>query len=95
MAGRYPEDFHSREGDAALGNFDSDHPWELIARRWRGPGDGKRMAPSNPARLHPASRQGRRRDGNFILNVGPRPDGLIDPPQAQRLKETAIGWQIR
>ena len=27
------------------------------------------------------------RDGNFILNVGPRPDGQIDPPQAQRLKE--------
>jgi alpha-L-fucosidase len=27
------------------------------------------------------------RDGNFILNVGPRPDGQIDPPQVQRLKE--------
>jgi len=27
------------------------------------------------------------RDGNFILNVGPRPDGQIDPPQAQRLKQ--------
>jgi alpha-L-fucosidase len=27
------------------------------------------------------------RDGNFILNVGPRPDGEIDPPQAERLRE--------
>jgi alpha-L-fucosidase len=27
------------------------------------------------------------RDGNFILNVGPRPDGEIDPPQADRLHE--------
>ena len=27
------------------------------------------------------------RDGNLLLNVGPRPDGVIDPPQAQRLKE--------
>jgi alpha-L-fucosidase len=27
------------------------------------------------------------RDGNLLLNVGPRPDGQIDPPQAQRLKE--------
>jgi len=24
-----PEDFHSREGDRALGDFDSEHPWEL------------------------------------------------------------------
>ena len=27
------------------------------------------------------------RDGNFILNVGPRPDGEIDPPQIERLHE--------
>jgi alpha-L-fucosidase len=27
------------------------------------------------------------RDGNFILNVGPRPDGQIDPAQAARLRE--------
>ena len=27
------------------------------------------------------------RDGNMILNVGPRPDGQIDPPQADRLSE--------
>ena len=26
-------------------------------------------------------------DGNVLLNVGPRPDGLIDPEQAGRLKE--------
>ncbi|HWW73126.1 MAG TPA: alpha-L-fucosidase, partial [Duganella sp.] len=32
-----PEDFRSREGDAALGEFDSEHPWELcttIAGAW-------------------------------------------------------------
>ena len=27
------------------------------------------------------------RDGNFILNVGPRPDGQIDPAHAARLRE--------
>jgi alpha-L-fucosidase len=27
------------------------------------------------------------RDGNFILNVGPQPDGQIDPVQAARLRE--------
>ncbi|MDW8308503.1 MAG: alpha-L-fucosidase [Verrucomicrobiales bacterium] len=26
-------------------------------------------------------------DGNFLFNVGPRPDGLIEPDQAQRLRE--------
>jgi alpha-L-fucosidase len=26
-------------------------------------------------------------DGNVLLNVGPRPDGMIDPEQANRLKE--------
>ncbi len=26
-------------------------------------------------------------DGNMLLNVGPRPDGMIDPAQADRLKE--------
>jgi alpha-L-fucosidase len=25
--------------------------------------------------------------GNFLLNVGPRPDGTIDPPQAERLEQ--------
>src|SRR5581483_178573 len=32
-----PEDFHSREGDGALGNFDNEHPWELcttLAGAW-------------------------------------------------------------
>jgi alpha-L-fucosidase len=27
------------------------------------------------------------RDGNFLLNVGPRPDGQIDPAYAARLRE--------
>ena len=26
-------------------------------------------------------------DGNYLLNVGPRPDGSIEPDQAERLKE--------
>ena len=33
------------------------------------------------------------RDGNLLLNVGPRPDGQIDPPQAERLRE--IGAWLR
>jgi alpha-L-fucosidase len=33
------------------------------------------------------------RDGNLLLNVGPRPDGQIDLPQAERLRE--IGAWLR
>ncbi len=82
-----PEDFHSREGDAALGNFDSDHPWELcttLAGAWGWQTNGT-VKPLRDCILLLVKAAGR--DGNFILNVGPRPDGLIDPPQAQRLKE--------
>jgi alpha-L-fucosidase len=85
-----PEDFHSREGDKALGDFDSEHPWELCTTLAGGVWGWKTNAPVKPLRdcvqlLVKAAG----RDGNFCLNVGPRPDGMIDPPQVQRLK--AIG----
>jgi alpha-L-fucosidase len=83
-----PEDFHSREGDSALGGFDSDHPWELCTTLAGGAWGWKTNAAIKPLRdciLLLVKAAGR--DGNFILNVGPRPDGQIDPPQAQRLKE--------
>jgi alpha-L-fucosidase len=83
-----PEDFHSREGDRALGDFDAEHPWELCTTLAGGAWGWKR------ARAIKSLRDSVQllvktvgRDGNFILNVGPRPDGQIDPPQVQRLKE--------
>jgi len=83
-----PEDFHSREGDSALGNFDAEHPWELCTTLAGGVWGWKTNAAIKPLRdciLLLVKAAGR--DGNFILNVGPRPDGQIDPPQAQRLKQ--------
>jgi alpha-L-fucosidase len=82
-----PEDFHSREGDGALGEFDNQHPWELcttLAGPW-GYQAGKTPKPLKDCIQLLVKVAGR--DGNFLLNVGPRPDGQIDPPQAQRLKE--------
>lgn len=82
-----PEDFHSREGDGALGNFDNQHPWELcttLAGAW-GYQAGKSPKSLKDCIQLLAKVAGR--DGNLLLNVGPRPDGQIDPPQAQRLKE--------
>ena len=83
-----PEDFRSREGDSALGDFDSEHPWELCTTLAGGVWGWKTNAAIKPLRdCVQLLVKAVGRDGNFILNVGPRPDGLIDPPQAQRLKE--------
>lgn len=82
-----PEDFHSREGDWALGDFDSEHPWELcttLAGAW-GYDANAHPKPLKDCVQLLAKVAGR--DGNLLLNVGPRPDGQIDPPQVQRLRE--------
>jgi len=83
-----PEDFHSREGDRALGDFDAEHPWELCTTLAAGAWGWKTGAAIKS--LHDSVQLLAKvvgRDGNLLLNVGPRPDGQIDPPQAQRLKE--------
>lgn len=82
-----PEDFHSREGDGALGNFDNEHPWELcttLAGAW-GYQPNRSPKPLKDCIQLLAKVAGR--DGNLLLNVGPRPDGQIDPPQEKRLRE--------
>ena len=82
-----PEDFHSREGDGALGGFDDQHPWELcttLAGAW-GYQPNKSPKPLKDCIQLLAKVAGR--DGNLLLNVGPRPDGEIDPPQVLRLRE--------
>ena len=81
------EDFHAREGDGALGNFNNTHPWELcttLAGAWGYQPDKTPKSLKDCVQLL-AKVAGR--DGNLLLNVGPRPDGQIDPPQAQRLRE--------
>jgi alpha-L-fucosidase len=82
-----PEDFHTREGDAALGNFDDQHPWELcttLAGAW---GYQPNVVPKSLKDCVGLLVRVAGRDGNLLLNVGPRPDGQIDPPQAARLRE--------
>ena len=82
-----PEDFHSREGDGALGKFDNKHPWELcttLAGAW---GYQPNKSPKSLAACIQLLANVAGRDGNLLLNVGPRPDGQIDPPQVTRLHE--------
>ena len=82
-----PEDLHSREGDWAGGNFDNQHPWEhclTLAGAW-GYQKTARPKPLKDCLHYLVNAAGR--DGNLLLNVGPAPDGQIDPAQAQRLRE--------
>lgn len=85
------EDFHAREGDGALGEFDNQHPWELcttIAGAW---GYQPNMQPKPLKHYIQLLANVAGRDGNLLLNVGPGPDGRIDPSQAERLREIG-GW---
>lgn len=83
-----PEDFRSREGDGALGGFDAEHPWELCttivkgAWGWQPDAEVKSLPYLVQLLVKAAGR-----DGNLLLNVGPRPDGTIAPAQAARLRE--------
>jgi alpha-L-fucosidase len=82
-----PADFESREGDGALGDFDNGHPWELcttLAGSWGYSPHSKVKPLADCIRLL-VSTVGR--DGNLLLNVGPRPDGQIEPDQVARLHE--------
>jgi len=83
-----PADFRSREGDGALGPFENKYPWELCTTITEGawgyqPG-AKVKSFEQLIRLLVGAVG---RDGNMLLNVGPRPDGEIDPEQVQRLKQ--------
>jgi alpha-L-fucosidase len=83
-----PADFRSREGDAAMGSFENKYPWELCTTitegAWGYQAHAKVKSFDQIIRLL-VSAVGR--DGNMLLNVGPRPDGEIEPEQVQRLRE--------
>ncbi|MGB8259985.1 MAG: alpha-L-fucosidase [Terracidiphilus sp.] len=81
-------DFRSREGDGALGGFDNQTPWELCTTITEGAWGYQPNAKVKPlAQLLRLLVGAAGRDGNMLLNVGPRPDGQIDPAQASRLRE--------
>ncbi len=73
-----------------IGSFNLDRPWESCMTisahgqwAWGGPQDGVKTL-EQCLRMLIGGAGG---DGNVLLNVGPRPDGKIDPEQANRLKE--------
>ncbi|MDR3793061.1 MAG: alpha-L-fucosidase [Terracidiphilus sp.] len=83
-----PADFRSREGDGALGGFDNQHPWEICTTITEGAWGYQHNAKVKPlGQLLLILIGAAGRDGNLLLNVGPRPDGQIDQAQAERVRE--------
>jgi alpha-L-fucosidase len=73
-----------------IGKFQLNRPWESCmtvsahnAWAWGGEKDGVKPLAACLEMLI----RGAGGDGNILLNVGPRPDGVIDPAQANLLKE--------
>ena len=73
-----------------IGKFQLDRPWESCmtvskhnAWAWGGPNDGVKSTAACLDMLIRAAGG----DGNILLNVGPRPDGVIDPAQANLLRD--------
>lgn len=73
-----------------IGGFNMERPWESCMtvskhNAWAWGGDKDGVKPLSACLLMLVRSAGG--DGNVLLNVGPRPDGLIDPAQASRLKD--------
>ncbi|SPE50527.1 conserved exported hypothetical protein [Verrucomicrobia bacterium] len=73
-----------------IGKFQLDRPWESCMTvsahnqwAWGGANDGVK----SPAACIEMLIRAAGGDGNILLNVGPRPDGVIDPEQANLLKD--------
>ena len=73
-----------------IGKFQFNRPWESCmtvsahnAWAWGGTNDGVKST----AECLDMLIRGASGDGNILLNVGPRPDGQIDPAQANLLKD--------
>jgi alpha-L-fucosidase len=82
----YEGDFTSRE--QATGDFDDQRPWEKCGTLSAGWGYmSVRTEPLSLKKILETLSNIVCRDGNYLLNVGPRPDGQIEPSQVARLKE--------
>jgi alpha-L-fucosidase len=80
-----PGDFGTPEQQ--IGEFQNTRPWETcmtIAEQWAWKPDDR--VKSLEQCLHGLIRSAGG-DGNFLFNVGPKPDGEIEPLQAERLRE--------
>jgi len=82
---RQPGDYDTPEQQ--VGKFQNDRPWEsciTICRQWAWRPDDPMKSMKECLRTLITCAGG---DGNLLLNVGPMPDGRIEPRQVERLRE--------
>ncbi|MFO8012742.1 MAG: alpha-L-fucosidase [Phycisphaerae bacterium] len=80
-----PGDFDTPE--QTIGRFQTGRPWEsciTICRQWAWKPDDTMKSLAECVRTLVRCAGG---DGNLLLNVGPMPDGRIEPRQVERLEE--------
>ena len=80
-----PEDFDTPE--QRIGKFQVDRPWETcmtICQQWAWKPDDRMKSLQQCLNTLIRCAGG---DGNLLFNVGPMPDGRIEPRQVERLKE--------
>ena len=86
------EESHLNSGDydtpeQQIGGFNRDRPWETcmtICRQWAWKPDDQMKSAKECIQTLLRTVGG---DGNLLFNVGPMPDGRIEPRQVERLKE--------
>ena len=77
-----------------IGKFQNDHPWETcmtICSQWSWKPDDKMKSVGEVISILARTAGG---DGNLLLNVGPMPDGRIEPRQVEVLKQVGA-WMAR
>ena len=82
---QYAGDFSTPEQE--IGQFNNDVPWETnmtICRQWAWKPNDKMKSLKECIHTLVRVTGG---DGNFLFNVGPMPDGRIEPRQVERLRE--------
>lgn len=83
-----PGDYNTPE--QKIGGFDTNRPWESCMtisahNHWAWGGDKDGTKPPGAVISMLAECAGG--DGNMLLNVGPRPDGMIDPAQVEAIRQ--------
>jgi alpha-L-fucosidase len=84
-------DFDTPEQE--IGRFNNERPWEsciTLCRQWAWKPDDEMKSLKESLHTLVGSVVG---DGNLLLNVGPMPDGRIEPRQAARLREMGAWLQ--
>ncbi|NLX94700.1 MAG: alpha-L-fucosidase [Rhodopirellula sp.] len=85
MGHEYAGDYDTPE--QRVGTFQTDRPWEsciTICQQWAWKPDDRLKSLKECIQTLVNTAGG---DGNLLLNVGPMPDGRIEPRQVERLKE--------